>query len=167
VAGELKSVDTLQIPENARDFSLSTPIPQNASLLLGLVALLAYREATWIRSDFGESTPSETVRRMYDKTTRGYYNAQQAYRTKNRNEILETLEIADSQERGEWAIVFVRYSIGTDIHRKAHWLRQVDGAWYDDFYFRAEDVGSGTDDAEWFTEMSAKRNEWDDEDFPY
>ncbi len=37
MAGHLKSVDTLQIPENARDFSLSTPPPQNASLLLGLV----------------------------------------------------------------------------------------------------------------------------------
>ena len=36
MAGHLKSVDTLQIPENARDFSLSTPPPQNASLLLGL-----------------------------------------------------------------------------------------------------------------------------------
>jgi hypothetical protein len=49
VAGELKSVDTLQIPENARDFSLSTPIPQNASLLLGLETLVDPKADAWTR----------------------------------------------------------------------------------------------------------------------
>lgn len=44
-------------------------------------------------------------------------------------EINRTFEVSSVETNDDMAIAFVRYSIGSDIYRKTHWLRKVEGQW--------------------------------------
>jgi len=133
------------------------------SLIALALAFLGWSQITSYREDVGSGEPRDVVREIYERTTEGLsLDASQAYRIKNRKEILDTLEIAEVAQNDGFAVAFVRYSIGADIFRKAHWLASVDQKWYWVSYI-SESSDQKPADEEWFSTMLEKAETWEDE----
>ena len=47
----------------------------------------------------------------------------------HKEEVQETLEVADVLKANNLAIALLRFSVGSDIYREAIWLRKYDGLW--------------------------------------
>lgn len=138
-------------------------LPLVFSALALSIALYAYHESTRWQADFGSAKPNDLIPKIYDRLTdQGYLRASSAYQAKHRDEILDTMEVADTQQKGGWAIVFVRYSIGSEIYRKTHWMRRIDGAWYWLLYL-SEYSDHKPEDEAWLKEMVKKAEKWEAE----
>lgn len=132
---------------------------------LGAVGFVAYSQtdaASVLKKDFGVSEPAqvpEMVMSLLTDTVR--LRASQAYLAQNRVEILKTIDIADVSISGDFALVFFRYSIGSDIFRKAYWTGKVDGKWYwIDYLSKYSD--SKPANTVWFEKMESKKKKWEE-----
>jgi hypothetical protein len=49
---------------------------------------------------------------------------------KHRDEMLQTLNVAETVEVETLGVCFVRYSVGGNVYRDARWIRKIDGDWF-------------------------------------
>lgn len=91
----------------------------------------------------GNKTIEEAVIDYYSERFNFEYGPLTDYKVflnQHRDEILETIEIAETREVKEKnvAIAYVRFSIGADIIRSTLWLRKLNGNWTKTFINPAE-----------------------------
>jgi len=85
--------------------------------------------------------------------------AYRAYFRFHKDEIFKTLEVVETSESGDYGIAFYRYSIGTNIVRRAIWCGKVNGEWYWVPY--TIDGYDKPTDEEWYEKMMEKKGEWE------
>lgn len=128
-----------------------------------VLAVGSFSELRKYRGDAGAKEPKMLVESMFDRMTDGLaLQAEQAFKIKNRSEILKTLEIAEVVQDGDYAVAFVRYSVGSDVFRNSFWLARVGDKWYWIGYLSNYSKQKPKNE-EWFTKMEEKMKKWDDE----
>ena len=142
----------------------------NVSIVAGALAIVAlvfavgsFLELRKYKGDAGAKEPKMLVESMFDRMTDGLaLEAEQAFKIKNRREILKTLEVAEIAQDGDYAVAFVRYSVGTEVFRDSNWLARVGDKWYWVGYL-SEYSKQKPKNEKWFTEMNEKKKKWDGE----
>ena len=122
------------------------------SLLLSITSLcLALFSSGFPKMSF-ETTPEKAVRsflkfRLKAEATTNYF-----WR-KNGSAILNTLDIKETKENGNWAVVFFKMSLGTTEYRDAMMLQKTkDGYWVQVSLYTAKRKCPEN----WYREMEAK-----------
>lgn len=144
---------------------MKTVLPAIALILsiaaLAISLLQKVNPPRW-KGDVGASEPDQVVRAVFDiLTDDARFQAVQAYRVDNRDEILKTLEVAETSKSGDYGIVFFRYSIGSDIFREAYWIAKIHNKWY--WMPNLEYADSKPKDGAWFEQMKEKKEKWEEE----
>ncbi|MBT4851327.1 MAG: hypothetical protein HON37_04570 [Candidatus Marinimicrobia bacterium] len=83
---------------------------------------------------------------------------------RNRDEILESLELVEIFEKNNVGLAFLRFSVGLKIFRKVEWIKKYDNNyWCLAGYistFSYEQFGTEIGFANWIKEMDDKANKW-------
>jgi hypothetical protein len=111
VLGALMSTSCSNIHESA-GAAVSYPVPKVPAELVKEY----YRQVKWRLPE-----PQEAYAYLLDEPN---------FLRRHREEMLRTLEIAETVETEKVGVCFVRYSIGSDIYREVTWLRKLEGAWF-------------------------------------
>lgn len=114
------------------------------------------------KEDLGTSEPEQVISAVFDiLTDDARFQAVQAHKVANRDEILKTLEVAETSVSGDYGIVFFRYSIGSDIFRDAYWTAKIRNKWY--WMPNLEYADAKPKDGAWFEQMKEKKDKWKEE----
>jgi hypothetical protein len=144
---------------------MNAKLPKIAIVLSSAALLISLSQRIspprW-RADLGAKEPAQVVHEVLDViTSDASIQALQAHRVNNRDEILRTIEVAETSESGNYGIIFFRYSIGSDIFRQAYWITKINNKWY--WMPNLEYAYSKPKDGEWFANMKRKKAKWESE----
>ena len=96
-------------------------------------------------------------------------DANSVYKLKNIDQIRKTLVVADVKIKGPYCMIFVQYSIKTQIHHESYWAVNIKDKWYRHYsdYLNSDEIVDGVDESEWFLQVGVMSSEWRDKGDPF
>ncbi|MBT7315004.1 MAG: hypothetical protein HN848_05750 [Thiotrichales bacterium] len=136
---------------------LSLAVAASALIFAGI----SFEASSELKKDIGRTDPGDTVRAYMEFACTYDFRiqAERVFEINNSEEILDTLDVSDVAISEHFAVVFFRYSIGTDIYRKTMHLMQVDEKWYSSHEWSYS--SSSPADEDWYKEVSERVEKWE------